>query len=214
MDTPVFNYTLGDNGKSRFVEYKTSPDGPIKKMEVTDIEEGERRIPEVAFVNHQRAPELLAAFNVAYLVAARVLTQLEYEHVQAKIILGDIRGIILLDRAAGVLAAKGLTSDRNPAGSMELRQAVVDTDKEYRAQQDICNQLACARDLFENKKKGLEMAYTSVKKIIGETLSPYGAGNPRLSTPVHGDAPSGDRGIVLKDDDSDTDFDNFFGKAK
>lgn len=217
MDIVAFDFKASEDGKRRYVQYRTSPSGPLKEMEITEIDWAERRIPEVARVNHQRAPELLATFNVAFLVASRVLTQLEYEHLQAKIKLADIKGILLLDKVAAILAAKGLSSERNPAGSEGLRQAVIDTDPEYRQQQEVCNQLACARDLFENKKKGVEMAYTSVKKILGETLSPYGVNNPNLgggerapnNLVAHGrdpDYPSAAGG--------DPDIDSFFGKAR
>ncbi len=183
------------------VQYVTSVGGPVKTLDVKSISMAEQRLREVAFVNPQRAPELLAAFNVAWLEASRILTQLEYEHIQAKIKLSEIKGIILLDKAAARLEARGLISSRNPAGSEGLRQAVVDTDPEYQAQQDVCNQLACIRDLIEGKMQALDNGYTSVKKILGDMGS---VGYNRA--PNHHLEPQSERPQDAADE--------FFGKAR
>lgn len=181
------------------LRYRTAPGGPLKEIDLTAVTLAEGRIRDVALTNPQRAPEMLATFNVAWLEAARALTQLEYEHIIAKTVLSDIKGTILLDRVPEVLRKKGLATERNPVGSDTLRQAVIDTDAEYRAQLEVCYQLDCARDLLEAKKDALEMAYTSVKKILGESGAQYQRGNPNVSN-------SGD---VVKGYDND-----FYGKPK
>lgn len=163
------------------LRYQTSPSGPVKELNLTSVTLAEARIQDVARTNPSRAPEMLATFNVAWLDAARALTQIEYEHIIAKTVLADIKGHILLDKVADRLKKAGLATDRNPVGSDTLRQAIIDTDPEYRAQLEICYQLDCARDLLEAKKDALEMAYTSVKKILGESGTSYMRGNPNVS---------------------------------
>lgn len=145
--------------------------GPTLDLRVVNI--AEARIPEVAIVTPEKAPELLAAFNVAYLEASRMAIQLEEELLRAKQTVERVKALIILDRAPKILTERGLSTGKNPAGSADLRQAVIDSDPEYQQAVDIVNAIDCYMALMKNKAKGIEMAYTSVKRILGENAFNY-----------------------------------------
>ena len=128
----------------------------------------EARVPEVAFVTQAKAPELLAAFNSGYLELHKQVTMLEYELVQARTAADKVRAIVLLDRAPGILEARGLINGKNRSGSEDLRNAVLAQDEEYQKAVETAEQIECVVELLKGKLKGFEMAYSSVKKILGE----------------------------------------------
>lgn len=132
-------------------------------IEIAEIRAIEDRVKEVAFVTPTKAPELLARFNEGYLFLHRQISVLEYEHVQAEREANKVRAVVLLDRVPGVLKEKGLTS------SVDLRNAVLDQDEEYQDACDRANQIRCVVELLKGKMKGLEMAYSSVKKIMNDS---------------------------------------------
>ena len=84
------------------------------------------------------------------------------------------RSLLLLDIAPKTLA------DKHLATSKDLRDAVVDADHEYQELLERQGTIKAFQTLLEGKKKGIEMAYTSVKKILGDR--PLGG---RWTTPVH-----------------------------
>src|SRR5690606_22674025 len=129
----------------------------------------EARIMEVATVTQLKAPELLASFNVAYLRAAELVGLLEAQSILFERHASQVRAVVILDRAPVRLKEKGLATEKNPNGSADLRQAVLDSDDEYRQAMDAVGQINALLSLFKEKKKAIEMAYTSVKKILGET---------------------------------------------
>lgn len=157
-------------------------------LNLGELDTAERRIAEVATVTPLKAPELLATFNMAFLEASRYIALLEQEYVQAKRQADRIRSVVLLDKVPQILAAKGLASAKSPAGSEDLRKAVLDGDEEYGQALDRVNVIECYVELLKGKQKGLEMAYTSVKKMLGESTFNYGN---RLSAGSEGEATAG-----------------------
>lgn len=155
---------------------------PAKKgyvaLNMTNIYRAEERIQEIAFVTQHKAPELLAMFNMVFLELTRHITRVKYEKVEAEKAAERVRAVILLDKVPGILEAKGLTSARSPAGSEDLRNAILSVDPEYSAAVDKCDQVNAVLGLLEGKLKGIEWAYSSVKKILGENA--YNHSNPTL----------------------------------
>lgn len=151
---------------------------PPLVFDMSSIYDVEARISEVAFVTPHKAPELLARFNEAFLELTRLITATEYEQIQAKKNANRIRSIILLDKAPQILKEKGLATAKSPAGSEDLRNAVLDSDDEYQSALDRADQITAVIKLLQGKLKAFEMAYSSVKKIIGENA--YNMSNPRL----------------------------------
>lgn len=137
-------------------------------VDLTKASEAKRRIPEVAFVTPGKAPELLAVFNDAYADISRQIPVVEYHIQRAQATANRIRSVVLLDKAPKILQEKNLTTSRSPGGSEDLRTAVLDADEEYLAACDNVYQLKCILDTLKFLLKDVEMAYSSVKKILGE----------------------------------------------
>jgi hypothetical protein len=141
---------------------KGKPNSGIIVVPLKDILAVESRIPEIAFVTPHKAPELLAAFNVAYLELDKHLKVVEMEVVTAKQNQSVIKATVLLDKCEEVFKTKGIKP------SADLRQAIVDLDPDYRAATERVNALEAASEYLSGKIKVIEMAFGSVKKIIGE----------------------------------------------
>lgn len=145
------------------------PDLSPLKLDLGEINSVESRIQEVAFVNPVKAPELLAVFNKAYSDLVSIISTVEYEFQMAKKHSNEVRAMVLIDRVPEKLKEKGLTSAKSPGGSEDFRQAILDLDKDYSAAQDKVIQLKCIITLLEGKQKSIDMAYSSVKKVLGES---------------------------------------------
>jgi hypothetical protein len=146
----------------------------------------ERRIPEIALVTPMKAPELLALFNEAYLCVGRYYAELELELDRAYTRAEKRKAIIILDEVPAYVQQKGLASARSPMGSEDIRSACVARDDKYFNIQDKISNIKATRELMAIKMKGIEMAYNSVKKILGERQ--FGITNPLNGTiPEHAD---------------------------
>lgn len=139
------------------------------RLDTTNIQRAESRIHEVAIVSATKAPELLAFFNMAYLDGTRIVAMLELELNNARRYCNGVRSVVMLDRAPTILKGKGLATDKNPGGSADLRQAVLDGDVEYQQALEREQQIEALLEMVKGKIKSFEMAYTSVKKILGES---------------------------------------------
>lgn len=157
-------------------------------LDLTSILRTESRIMEVATVTPMKAPELMATFNVAFLECNKMIALLEQEYVMAKRQSDKVRSVVILDRAPRVLAERGLVTAKNPAGSEDLRRSVLDGDEEYQTALQLVSDIACYLELLKGKQKGIEMAYTSVKKLFGERTFNYGSD---LSAGGEGNATAG-----------------------
>lgn len=120
----------------------------------------EQRAEEIAICTPSKAPELLATFNRGYLDAANIHAKLKLEQARAEAEAAEIKAEILLDKAPAIVKAKGLTS------SVDIRQAIVDSDPEYQEARDRLDMLNASVEYVKGKMKFLENAYTSVKKIM------------------------------------------------
>lgn len=143
-------------------------------IDITVLVRAEARIVEVAAVTPVKAPELLATFNIAFLEASKFIALVEQELVQAKRFADKRRSVVILDVVPQVLATKGLATAKNPMGSEDLRRAILDGDEEYQKCLDRVNVIECYLELLKGKQKGIEMAYTSVKKLLGEQAFNFG----------------------------------------
>lgn len=152
------------------------------QIDLQSVYKAESRIPEVAFVTPQKAPELLATFIEAYQLLNQSIVSLDFERSQAERASNRVRATILIDKMPEIIAKKGLATSRSPAGSEDIRKAVLDLDPEYTSSLDKIDALHAAVELLKGKMKSIEMAYTSVKKIIGEGA--YNFRNTNLTNPV------------------------------
>lgn len=151
------------NSKSIVV---SRPNGSQFSLPMVKLYEAEARIREISLVNAHTAPELLATFNIAYLDVNDYLRQLELLLHEAEQAVNGRKSIVLLDIVPTFLSERGLTG-KSKAGSEDLREAVLNQDTEYLRLIDIVAMMKAVIKLFEEKKKGFEMAFTSVKRILG-----------------------------------------------
>jgi hypothetical protein len=171
--------------ETAFIVPRGDPGLPALRLEMTDIYAAEQRIPEIAIVNQHKAPEMLALFNQAYLALTKMVAGLEMEMGSADRAAKKRRSVIVLDLADDILKNKGLSS------SKDLRDAVVDADIMYAELQTRLETITAAREILRGKMKAIEMAYTSVKKILGDRpqlggshTASYTPSDPEQKTPV------------------------------
>lgn len=180
--------------------------GPLV-LDMTSIYGAAARVHEVSIVNNGKAPELLALFNVAYLNVARCIAVVEYEREVAEKRLGEIRAVLLLDKMPELLRKKGLTTDRNPLGSVDMREAVINQDPEYQDMAMLAINLKCHLTLLKEFKSGFEMAYNGVKKVMGDSIGSQNRANPYLVAPAPASNPD-------NRSEAETDFNDFFGTPR
>ena len=126
----------------------------------------EARLAEVALVTPIKAPELLSVFTQAWLELQKHAIALETERLAADRAARMRKSLVTLDLAPEVLRNKGLIRAGSPAGSEDLRQAVLDGDEAYQNALSTVYEIGCCIDLLKTKAKAFEMAYNSVKKIL------------------------------------------------
>lgn len=134
----------------------------------------EQRMNEISYVTKETAPELMQAFNEGYCEVTRMMSKVSFEYSQATKNLNKRKGIVVLDVAPEVLKEKGLLSNRSPAGSEDLRKAVLDTDVEYLGLLDIVAALEAAYEFLRGKAKGFENAFRTTKAVFDITNSHLG----------------------------------------
>jgi hypothetical protein len=152
---------------------------PPMVLDLSRVFVAESRIIEIQAVTLTKAPELLAAFTDAYRELSEMIVHVELEHNNACRSADTIKSIIILDKAPEILAKKNLTTKASPGGSADLRQAVLDGDPEYRDALEKMDLIKAVIQLLKDKRNAIEMAFTSVKKILGEQAFNYSA--PKLS---------------------------------
>ncbi len=137
-------------------------DTPEMRMNLTLVFKALGRIEEVAMLSSQKAPELMSAFNKAYLVLGKFAAVVGLEKSKAKGALDEIRARIILEKAPIVLEQHRVRE------SDATRQAVCDLDPEYKHTRDTFDRLVALHEVMKHQMKSLEMAYTSAKKVLGE----------------------------------------------
>ena len=157
---------------------KGRPNTGVMSIPMSEIRLAEARIEEVATVTGHKAPELMSMFNRVYLKIDEIVRMIELEVIHAKQNQAMVRSQILLDKVEDVFKAKGIKP------SADLRQAVLDADPDYQAASMRTSALEAAREFFKGKQKGIEMAYSSVRKILGESPQSYAHRNTNLNGTV------------------------------
>jgi hypothetical protein len=135
-------------------------------INLAKIAEMEARLAEVALVTPLKAPELLSVFTEGWLSLQKHAIALENERLKADRAVRMRRSLVTLDIAPEVLRNKGLIRTGSPAGSEDMRQAVLDGDGAYQNSLALVYEIGCCIDLLKVKAKAFEMAYNSVKKIL------------------------------------------------
>ena len=136
------------------------------RIDLSLVYDAERRIPEIQFVKKETAAGILADFmqgygqaNNAHALVSKLLAETENAAKRR-------RAYVVLDKAPEILKEKGLVTARNPTGSEDLRNSVLELDEEYQQLVDRISFLVAVKSLIAGKMKNLQMAYDAVKKII------------------------------------------------
>lgn len=146
-----------------------SGDGPRGRAQTVDMRrvyKAEARFFELQFLTREKAGELLKTFIEAWRDAREGHAKAQEQLNKAKRRVRRVEGQIVLDKAVGVLEQKKLITSRSPAGSEDLRKAVVAVDDEYAAACEVVEMLEAIRDLLDTKAEALNMAYFSVKQVL------------------------------------------------
>lgn len=169
----------GDDGTVDLITIER--DGQVKvKVDLRKLATVEARIPEVRNVTSQKAPELLALFNVAYNDANTLLARATYELAKARNLQNEEMSRLKLDEVPGKLKALGVKD------TQDHRDCVLNTFPSYR---DLCereSQLEAVVAFLKGKMKGFEMAFSAVKTLVRDARpSPWigvnGNTNPSIS---------------------------------
>jgi len=155
----------------------------LEGIDLSVLEEAERRMHEVASVTKFRAQELLDLFNHAHLAASRARAVFLRASQRAESSLEALAADISLNRAPAILKEKGLVSPRSPGGSEDLRQSVVQADPEYREMREQLIDLKAGVETFSVRARAMEKAFSAVKAVFLDKELP----NPGVShrmTPI------------------------------
>jgi len=143
------------------------------RISLGDILTAEVRQDEVAYVTPGKAPELLSTYNRAWRDTHHWVSRLEAEKNRAEKALRARRGVLILEVIPERLKVLDMKS------STDIREAVIDTDAEYGRLTDRVDQIKAAIMFLRGKLESFENAFTSVKKIMGESTYNFGGGpNP------------------------------------
>jgi hypothetical protein len=171
MPPDSVNLTIGQI----LVVPRGTPDLAPLKFDLTEINHAEKRKAELSYVNKETAPDLMQIFNRAYCEVLRMMAQISFEFGQATKYANKRRSIVILDVAPEMLTRKGLASKKSPAGSEDLRRAVLEQDEEYLQLTDKTQSLKAFHEYLKSKAKGFEMAYYTAKKIFDVANGTLGA---------------------------------------
>lgn len=162
---------------------KGKPNSGVLSIPLNNIRNTEARIPEIAAMTPHKAGELLSVFNTTFLELDGYVKQVEMELVIAKQNQNIVKSTVLLDKAEDIIKSKGLKA------SADLRMAVVELDPDYQKATERVNALEAAREYLNGKRKAIEMAYASVKKLVGEVVFTHKNTNLNGTMPEYEEAP-------------------------
>ncbi len=154
-------------------------DGTDLTFDLKELGRLESRKKELSYVNKETAPELLYDFNEGFAEVSRMALKILHEYERMTLKTKERRARVILDIAPEELKKRNLTSTKAPGGSADLREAVLDMDKEYNELCEKASALKAAYQFFKIRAKSLEMSYQAVKKVI----DPNGSYGNHLSAP-------------------------------
>jgi len=133
-------------------------DRPVVSLDFNSIKEGERRLIEAKIVNPSTYTDLEFSFNEGYREARKNLAIVGYEITQAERIFRRIRSELILDEYPQFLKDKGLKDNAT------VRDAFLDSNKNYNDAQERINMLRAMEALMDGKIKVFENVCRYMKK--------------------------------------------------
>lgn len=163
-----------------------SPDGSPFVVDLVAIFKSEARQDEVATVTKAKAPELLAEFNRSWRNLDKQVGIVRSEKLKAERALENRRAVLLVQVVGPLLKEKGLTS--NDAN----REALITLDLEAIKLQETFDQIEGVYLYLVGKMRSFENAFSSVKKILGDTSYMSNIRNSNLSGDASDNRKSGE----------------------
>lgn len=141
------------------------PDGTtgVYEMDLTDAYYAASRIEDMSRVNPHTAPELMCVLVRGYDILSNFLGNLELHLRRAEGAVEKIKARLLIDEIPALVKAKELSN------SKDIRDALIEGNEEYQAAQDRVNQIKAMVKLLDGKRQALNMAHSSIKRMIGDT---------------------------------------------
>lgn len=158
----------------KVVEYFRT-DGQKVSIDLTQVQHARRRISEIAALTVGKAPELLAFLSDAAGILAQETARCAAEQALAKRLLARRRSLVLLDMCADILQKKGLTRPGSPAGSEDMREAVITSDPDYQKLEDQLGAIEAMRSYLEAEFRTVETAVHTIRILLkhGQTFTPH-----------------------------------------
>lgn len=144
------------------------------------------RISEIQSVTPMKAPELLSDFTCTWRDLSQNITFLEKERNDAYRVVNKIRSIIMLDEVPEKLKARNLSNNEHH------REAIIALDPRFEEADQRKDKIEAVIGIMRTQLKAIEMAYTSVKKIIGENAYNYMGGNSHRTSGDSGSTEPGE----------------------
>lgn len=133
---------------------------PQMTLDLTKIKQGEDRLHEAQVVNAGTYSELEYVFNEGYREAKKHLSQVGYQITRAEKALREAKSRALLDEYPAFLKSKDLKD------SAQIRDAYLETVKDYTDAQDRIDMLKAVDALLDSKVKVFENTCRYMKKQI------------------------------------------------
>lgn len=133
---------------------------PKMTLDLTKIKEGEDRLHEAQAVNPATYSELEYIFNEGYREAKKHLSQVGYQITRAEKALREAKSRALLDDYPSFLKEKDMKDNA------QVRDAYLETIKDYTDAQDRIDMLKAVESLLESKVKVFENTCRYMKKQI------------------------------------------------
>lgn len=128
--------------------------------DLRQIRHAEARLPEVAIITKEKAPELIAEFNQACLDSGRAMARIHKELNEAKRLADRRAANVRLSLTNDYLEERGLNN------SKDVRDACVAADEEYNEILEKIEFLNAMYMLWQTKAKAFDRAYQAIKKLI------------------------------------------------
>ena len=129
-------------------------------LDMREVYRIENRIREIRDANPALLPDLIADFNIGYILIGKMISQVQLELSETQIALKEAKSIVILDKANQILADKG-----HQKSSADLREHVLMLDPEVKRLTRVMGVCEAYLELLNNKAKAMEMAYHGTKKV-------------------------------------------------
>lgn len=168
-----------DSPEGKYIVPRGCGQGDPIVVDIAGVVRATIRLQEVASVNIQKAPELLATFNQYWQDANDAVTLLTAERDAAKTALEEAESEALLD-----LVQSEDPKKKKIAGSADVRKAAVAVDPRVRKANERLNEIKTVLSYIENKASAFENGWRSVRTLTETYRTPPPTLSGRVAAPA------------------------------